>query len=564
MPSADAPAAEPPLRPDSRQGPGTRARIMVVDDRATNRCILAKLAEDLTETVTVRAFADAEAALTEATARPPDLIVTDYKMPGLTGGAFVRRLRQSSRACDVPVIVVTAYEDRQFRYDALQAGASDFLLTPVDRLEFTQRCRNLLTLRRQQKILNRLARARERRLASQSRRRERELHISEAKFRLVIDTLPALVNAVAPDGRIAFANAHHAALFGTAPGDLAGVHLDAVMFAADAARHDRANATVFDSGTPLRFEEAIEAEDGTCRTMLTSKAPLRDTEGRIVNVVTVSTDITEQKRAEAKLATAKEAAQQANQAKTEFLANMSHELRTPLNAILGFADVTRQELLGPLGQDRYRGYQEDIHASARRLLALIDDLLDVSKLELGRLNATASRFDVANLIAEELRERRAEAEAHDVTLVEDLAEDLPSLVSDALRVRQILSNVIANAIRYSGAGSRVAVRAAPRASSGVCVTITDDGPGMSAAELEIAQSRFGRVHPGGDAPGTGVGLGLPIAQDLARLLGGRLSLDSAPGLGTRATLDLPDLPPPAHLSGEGARVGSDQVESPDP
>jgi len=558
MSLAEAPSIDSPKRPQSH-GPGSRVRVVVVDDRATNRCILAKLAEDLTDEVTVRAFADAEAALADAATRPPDLIVTDYKMPGMTGAAFIRRLRQSGAACNVPVVVVTAYEDRQFRYDALRAGASDFLLTPVDRLEFTQRCRNLLTLHRQQKLLTRLARARERRLASQSRRRARELHVSEAKFRLVIDTLPALVNAVRQDGRIVFANAHHGELFGSAPGDLAEMSLDSVMAAADAARHERANAAVFETGTPLRFEEAIETEDGACHTMLTSKAPLRDTEGRIANVVTVSIDITEQKRAEAKLAAAKEAAQRANQAKTEFLANMSHELRTPLNAILGFADVTRRELLGPLGQARYRDYQEDIHASARRLLGLIDDLLDVSKLELGRLTATASRFEVTELVAGELRERRPEAEAKGITLVEDLAENIPPMVSDPLRVRQIVTNVVANAIKYSGVESRVEVRTEARPRGGVRILVTDDGPGMSPAELDVAQSRFGRVHPGGDAPDAGVGLGLPIAQDLARLLGGRLTLDSTPGLGTRVTLDLPDLPPPSHIGAAEGGAGAEGI-----
>ena len=131
--------------------------IGVVDDRVTNRNILAKLASSLSEDIAVRAFAGPTSALEWATNTTPDLIITDYKMPDLDGAEFVRRFRKLPLCFDVPVIVVTVYEDRDFRYRALEAGATDFLISPVDHHEFRTRVRNLLTLRRQQEIIRLLA-----------------------------------------------------------------------------------------------------------------------------------------------------------------------------------------------------------------------------------------------------------------------------------------------------------------------------------------------------------------------------------------------------------------------
>lgn len=528
-------------------------QVMVVDDRAPNRRVLTRLASQLAVGTDVAAFADGRAALEAARAAPPDLVITDYKMPGLSGADFVAALRTTEATQDVPVIVVTAYEDKSFRYDALKAGASDFLLSPVDKFEFLQRCRNLLTMRQQQRELARQAAARERRLARQSQLRERELHLSEEKFRLVVNALPALVTAVDTAGRISFVNTQYARTYGLDDTtDVVGLRWSEVAPSDVASRHDEADAAVRASGGPISFEETVDDAHGRRLTLLTSKASLRDGDGNTVYVITVSVDMTEQKRVTEELDAAREEAQAANRAKTEFLANISHELRTPLNAVLGFADVGRRELFGPIGSSRYRDYQEDIHRSATHLMVLIDDLLDISRLELGRMSPHLAWCDLVVEAERVVAGHQEAAAARNITLTFDGTAVLPALRTDAGRFRQILNNLVSNAVKYADPNGHVTVTLEPIPDGGVRAIVADDGPGMTTDEIKLALSRFGRVGRAATHSQPGVGLGLPISRDLAKLLGGSLLVQSTPGSGTRIEVSLPNHPEIEPASPESA------------
>ena len=167
--------------------------IAVVDDRVTNRNVLAKLASSLSDDIAVRAFADPQSALDWAADNTPDMIITDYKMPKLDGAEFVRQFRKLPHCFDVPVIVVTVYEDRDFRYQALEAGATDFLISPVDHHEFRTRVRNLLTLRRQQEIIRKRELTLEEKLVLTNRLRLEEMQESREMLSRVIDAVPAMV-----------------------------------------------------------------------------------------------------------------------------------------------------------------------------------------------------------------------------------------------------------------------------------------------------------------------------------------------------------------------------------
>src|SRR5215470_9380809 len=188
--------------------------IAVIDDRVTNRSILAKLATSLGEDVTVRAFEDPRSALEWAADHCPDLVITDYKMPKLDGAEFVRQFRKLPLCFDVPVVVVTVYEDRDYRYRALEAGATDFLLSPLDHHEFRTRVQNLLTLRRQQEIIRKRALTLEEKLILTNRLRTEELRENKEKLGLVINTVPAMIFSTDPDGRCMFANNYQCEFFG--------------------------------------------------------------------------------------------------------------------------------------------------------------------------------------------------------------------------------------------------------------------------------------------------------------------------------------------------------------
>jgi signal transduction histidine kinase len=249
-------------------------------------------------------------------------------------------------------------------------------------------------------------------------------------------------------------------------------------------------------------------------------------------------DITEEKRVEADLRRAKDEAELASRSKTEFLANMSHELRTPLNAIIGFSDILMGQIFGPLGDQRYGDYARDIRDSGLHLLTLINDVLDVSKVEFGKVELIEEAVDIVVIAASCARLMRDRADTAGIRLVQDLASDLPLLQGDSRRLKQILLNLLSNAVKFTPSGGRVAIRAAAGA-DGFRLTIEDTGIGIAKQDLDKAMRPFGQIDSRLARKYQGTGLGLPLARSMAELHGGRLEIDSTPGHGTVATLWLP-------------------------
>ena len=269
--------------------------IVILDDQPTNRAIFSKLASSIDPEVTVRAFGDPVVALEWVRDNIPDLVVTDFKMPHMDGAEFIRRFREQSSAAEVPVVVITISEERSFRLRALEAGATDFLQSPVDHHEFVTRARNLLKLRKQQLLL-------ERKLEHSERSRVEALRESSERLAQVIDTVPAMITATDHDGHSIFVNAYQTAILGP---DLTLVNDDSPESRSLSDRELQARALdrkVFETNAPLlSFEEEIADRTGTKRVFLTTKSPLRDNSNAVSAVLTTSIDITTRKRAEAHL-----------------------------------------------------------------------------------------------------------------------------------------------------------------------------------------------------------------------------------------------------------------------
>ena len=264
----------------------------------------------------------------------------------------------------------------------------------------------------------------------------------------------------------------------------------------------------------------------------------RDAEGRAVRIAGTMSDIDELKRQERELIAAREKAELANKSKTEFLANMSHELRTPLNAVIGFAEVIEGQLLGELGNPRYRAYAGDIRESGQHLLSLINDILDHAKIEAGRRDLHEEWLSVGELIHATVRLVRERA--HDRGVVVDVlpADGLPRVFADQRGLKQILLNLLTNAIKFTPDGGRVMVRAEVDA-EGLWLEVADTGIGIAAQDIDKAMAPFGQADNWLTREHEGTGLGLALCKQLAELHGGQLALESTLGEGTRVRVHIP-------------------------
>jgi cell cycle sensor histidine kinase DivJ len=255
-------------------------------------------------------------------------------------------------------------------------------------------------------------------------------------------------------------------------------------------------------------------------------------------IVAITRDISNAKAQEAELREARDAAEGASQAKTQFLASMSHELRTPLNAVIGFSEVLNRELYGTLGEGRYRDYARLIHESGEHLLNVVNDILDMSKIEAGKFQIVREPFDVAALINSCCDLMRHTAEQNSLSLYVDVAPGIPELAADNRACKQMLLNVIANAIKFTEAGGWVRVSA--QVEDGYVVfAVADDGIGIAEKDLPKLGRPFVQVNNSYDRNHEGTGLGLSVVKGLARLHGGSLELTSKLGEGTTATIALP-------------------------
>jgi signal transduction histidine kinase len=256
-------------------------------------------------------------------------------------------------------------------------------------------------------------------------------------------------------------------------------------------------------------------------------------------VVSLYSDITESKAAEEKIGQALVQAESANRAKSEFLANMSHELRTPLNAIIGFSEAISSGLLGPVIDEKQLEYINDIHTSGLLLLSIINDVLDMSKIEAGKLELAQERVTLMPIITETMRMVGEKARDHKIKLVIAPIARQVGVSGDTRAIKQILLNLLSNAVKFSHEGGRVDIRASLDAAATLAIEIEDSGIGMTPEEIERALQPFGQASPSTTRTHGGTGLGLPIAKGLAEAHGGSLTIESTPGRGTLVRVTLP-------------------------
>lgn len=290
-------------------------------------------------------------------------------------------------------------------------------------------------------------------------------------------------------------------------------------------------------GVRIYGESRVRTRDGQIANVIISSVCLELSQKRKFMVSTI-VDITHLKAMERKLRHAKEEADAANIAKSAFLANMSHELRTPLNAIIGFSDMMINQTLGPIGNDHYREYLGDIHFSANHLLAIINGVLDMSKIEAGKMKLDEEAIDIVGLIESVRRIMIARSMEKSIELVVDNGAAMPRLWIDERLVRQVLINLVTNSIKFSPVGSSIEIIVA-LAPDNLSMKVSDHGVGIPEHLIEEVLQPFGQVNDPSVNKGQGTGLGLPLAKAMMELHGGSLTISATPGGGTTVDCRFP-------------------------
>jgi PAS domain S-box-containing protein len=367
---------------------------------------------------------------------------------------------------------------------------------------------------------------------------EEALERSQARFQAFVDHSPAQINIKDTQGRYVVFSAMSARRWGFPPEHALGKTPRELFPEEIADRYAAQDRIVLESGRTVVEEVAVPVA-GVPRVLLITKFPVLDMRGAVSAVGSVAIDITERKQAEVALRQAKVDAELANRAKTEFIAHMSHELRTPLNSIIGFSHMLRHQVFGPLGHAKYAEYAADIGDSGAYLLELINDVLDVSKIEAGELDVVTEEIDVAKAVDACVRMVRDRARRSQLVLKRELDAGLPRLFGDERRIRQILLNLLSNAVKFTPAGGLVRIRGFLDPSGGMVLQVVDTGLGIAPEDIPRLLAPFSKVRDPYVRGQEGTGLGLHLAKSLAELHGGRLDIESERGRGTTVSVRLP-------------------------
>jgi len=374
------------------------------------------------------------------------------------------------------------------------------------------------------------------------KRRRAELAVREAeqRFRGMFENSVSGIYQIAPEGRFISANPAMAEILGyrSAAEMMENMKDIASIYVNPEDRKAFVDKLLFE-GRVSGIETEVMRKDGHKIWIMENARVVRNERGSVEYFEGSIWDVTERKEAEAAMNNARLQAEISSRTRMEFLANMSHELRTPLNAVIGFSEIIKDEVMGPLGVPVYKEYAQDIYDSGNYLLKVISEILEVSKIETGNRELAVTNFKLAKALKSCMIIMATRIEQAKVDVHLDISDDLPELMAEELGIKQVMLNLIGNAIKFTPEGGRVDVTAAVQENGELYIDVKDTGIGMTKDEIKKAMQPFGKVDTAFSSMKAGTGLGLTIVDSLVSLHGGRLEITSESGKGTLVRVVLP-------------------------
>jgi PAS domain S-box-containing protein len=484
--------------------------------------------------------ADPRQALVVAREFRPTVILQDLIMPNVSGLDLVRQYRADPATATTPIVVLSSREEPLVKSEAFKLGANDYLVKLPDPIELVARIRYHSTA-----YLAQIQRDEAYRALRESQRRLMAAGIAlaenEASYRLLADTATDIISRSDLEGTMLYLSPAVERVTGYAASELVGRNIVELLHPDDAkpyfARCQRMIKGEQADGKPVEYR--IRHKDGRWICIEGAPTLVRGDDDRPLGFVDVSRDDTLRKTLETELRAARQAAEAAAAVKGEFLANMSHELRTPLTSVLGF---TRLAMEQPDLTKTSRDYIRKASNAGAALLATVNDILDFSKLESGQLQIRPEPADVAEVCRETFELFSEAAAAKGLALRLEITDLPPSLTLDPNRLRQLLLNLVGNAVKFSNEGEVVLTAAWRGDDQHLLVSVKDQGPGISPDQQSLLFQRFSQVGSCSTRRHGGTGLGLAICMGLAEAMGGRIGVESELDKGARFFFEIPAQP----------------------